>query len=54
MHAARTAARGEAFDKSLYSRLDAAQSGEELAAKVAEIRRMLDRAAWSIRKRKGW
>ena len=54
MHAARTAARGEDWDKSVYSRLDAATSAAELAARVVEIKRKVDQAAWSIRKRKGW
>ena len=54
MHAARTAARGEEWDKSIYSRLDGAASVEELAARLAEIKASADRAAWSIKKRKGW
>ena len=54
MHAARTAARGEEFDKGLYSRLNAEQSAEALLAQAAEMKRKIDRAVWSIRKRKGW
>ena len=54
MHAARTAARGEDWDKSVYSRLDSATSADELAAFAAEIKRKVDQAAWSIGKRKGW
>lgn len=54
MHAARTAARGEDWDKVIYSRLDAAANAEELAGRIAEIKRQIDRAAWGIRKRKGW
>ena len=54
MHAARTAARGEAWDKAIYSRLDAAGTPEDLAAREAEIRRELARVAASIRRRKGW
>ncbi len=54
MHAARTAARGEEWDKSVYSRLDAAASPEELASRIAEIKYRVDQAASSIRRRKGW
>ena len=54
MHAARTAARGEEFDKGLYIRLNAEQSVDALLAQAAELKRKIDRAVWSIRKRKGW
>ncbi|MGN0851997.1 MAG: four helix bundle suffix domain-containing protein, partial [Kiritimatiellia bacterium] len=54
MHAARTAARGEEFDRSLYSRLDAAKSAGELAAVEREMIEKIRRTAWSIGKRKGW
>ena len=54
MHAARTAARGEDFDRSLYSRLAAAGSPEELERKIQELQQKIDRAAWSIRCKKGW
>ena len=54
MHAARTAARGEEWDKGVYSRLDAAADVMELEARAAEIRRKVDQAVWSIKKRKGW
>ena len=54
MHAARTAARGEEFDKGLYSHLAAAKSAAELAAKVDELRRKIDQTAWSLRRKKGW
>ncbi len=54
MHAARTAARSEDWDKSIYSRLAAATTPEELAARVAEIKRKVDQSAWGIKKRKGW
>ena len=37
MHAARTAARGEEWDKGVYSRLDAASDVMELEARAAEI-----------------
>ena len=54
MHAARTAARGEDWDKSLYSRLDAAATAEELEARAAEIVQAVARSAAAIRRRKGW
>ena len=54
MHAARTAARGEEWDKSVYSRLDGAATAEELAARADEIRRKVASAVWSIKRRKGW
>ena len=52
--AARTAARGESWDKAVYSRLDAAASAAELAARAAEIKQSVDQAVWSLKKRKGW
>ena len=54
MHAARTAARGEDWDKSVYSRLDGAATAAELEARAYEIRRKVSQAVWGIKKRKGW
>ena len=54
MHAARTAARGEEWDKGIYSRLDAATEAAELEARAAEIKRKVDQAVRSIKSRKGW
>lgn len=54
MHAARTAARAESWDAAIYSRLDAAANGVELAAAAAEIKAAVDRAVAGIRKRKGF
>ena len=54
MHAARTAARGEDWDKSVNSRLDAAVNVAELAARASEIKRKVDQTVWSIKRRKGW
>lgn len=54
MHAAQSAARGEAFDKGLYSHLAAAKTAEELSAKAAALRRKIDQAVWSLRRRNGW
>ena len=53
-HAARTAARGEEWDKGIYSRLDAATDAAELETRAAEIKRKVDQAVWSIKSRKGW
>lgn len=54
MHAARTAARGEDWDKGVYSRLDAAADAAELAARAAEIKRRIDQAVAALKRRKGW
>ena len=54
MHAARTAVRGESWDKAIYSRLDAAATAEEMAMRVVEIRREVDRVAAGLKRRKGW
>ena len=54
MHAARTAARGEDWDKSVYSRLDGAATAAELEARADEIRRKVSQTVWGIKKRKGW
>ena len=54
MHAARTAARSESWDKGLYSRLDGAISLADLEARADEIRRKIASAVYSIKRRKGW
>ena len=54
MHAARTAARGEDWDKSLYSRLNGASTVAELEARAEEIRRKVSQSVWGIKNRKGW
>ncbi|MBQ9726224.1 MAG: four helix bundle suffix domain-containing protein [Kiritimatiellae bacterium] len=54
MHAARTEARGEVWDKTLYSRLDSAPDAAELRRRAEEIRREATRAERSIARRKGW
>ncbi len=53
MHAARTAARGEDWDKGVYSRLDAAADVADLMARAGEIKRKVDQTVWSIKRRKG-
>ena len=54
MHAARTAARGEEWDKVIYSRLDGAKSAAELAERADEMRARISKAVWSIKRRKNW
>jgi four helix bundle suffix protein len=54
MHAARTAARGEDWDKALYSRLDGAETSAELDARAEDIRRRVASSVASIKRRKGW
>lgn len=54
MHAARTAARGEAFEKGLYSQLAAAPTSEALAQRLADLKTRLDRMAASLRRKRGW
>ena len=54
MHAARTAVRGEEFEKGLYSCLDAAKSPEELGEIVADLQQKIDRTSWSIKRKRGW
>ena len=54
MHAARTAARAESWDKEVYSRLASAKDPAELSARLGEIKDRADRIAWSVRKRNGW
>ncbi len=54
MHAARTAARGEEWDKAIYSRLDGAATARELAARADEMRARIARFEAGIRTKKGW
>lgn len=54
MHAARTAARAEDWDKSIFSRLDGAASAQELAARAEEIKKKIDQTVWGIKKKRGW
>ena len=54
MHAARTAARAEEWDKGIYSRLDGAQTAAELESRAAEIKAAVTRTMASIKRRKGW
>ena len=54
MHDARAAMRGEEWDKSVYSRLDAATTPEDLAAIAAEIKHKVEQTVWNIKRKKGW
>ena len=54
MHAARTAVRGEDFDRVLYSRLAAAESPEALEAGCSALLRQIDSVIRSIKRKKGW
>ena len=52
MHAARTAMRGEEWDKGIYSRLESATTPEDLAAIAAEIKQKVEQTVWSIKRKK--
>lgn len=54
MHAARTEARAEAWDKGIYSMLDLAKDPAELAQRAAEINEAVRRAVGSISRKRGW
>ena len=54
MHGTRTQARGEAWDKAVYSMLALAKTPEELEARLASVIDSAHRAAWSIKKRNSW
>ena len=54
MHAARTATRGEEFEKGLYSHLAVARTAAELEGRGAALRRQIDKIVWSLRRKNGW
>lgn len=54
MHSARTAARGEAFEKGLYDRLAAAESARALIAQANALKTLIDRYAAALRRKRGW
>ncbi len=54
MRNARTAARGNEWNKTLYSRLDAAKDREELDKIAKALHNQIRRTAFGIAKRKGW
>ena len=53
-HTVRTEARGEAWDKAVYSMLDLAANPADLEARLAKVVDSARRAARSIKRRKGW
>ena len=54
MHAARTAARSEDFNRGLYSHLAEAKTSDELSARAEALRREIGRVVWSIENKRGW
>ena len=54
MHAARTATRGEDWEKVLFSRLDSSASPDELRARIGDIASALARMERTVKARKGW
>ncbi|MBP1589551.1 MAG: hypothetical protein ILO10_05085, partial [Kiritimatiellae bacterium] len=54
MHAARIEARGEEWDKAIFSRLEGAGSAEELERRAGELGEEIARAGRGVRKRRGW
>ncbi len=54
MHTARTEARGETWDKGMFSMLDAAPNADELERRLDEIIARARKAAAGIRAKKGW
>ena len=54
MHAVRSEARAEGWEKALFSRLELAPSAEELERRAQELREAIARAVRAIRRRKGW
>ena len=54
MHAARTAARGEDWEKAIYSRLDGAATAMGLVSRADEMRERIAKVVWSIKRRKNW
>ncbi len=54
MHAARTAIRGEQWDKALYSRMASANTLDELNAIADDVIRQVQRNRYTIAKRKCW
>ena len=53
-HAARTEARGEAWDKSVQSMLELAASPADLETRLAKVIDMARRAAEGVKRRRGW
>lgn len=54
MHAARTATRGEEWEKVIFSRLYSSSSPDELRARIGDISSALARTERNVKARKGW
>lgn len=54
MHAARTAARADDFDKGLYSHLAEAKTQDELMSRAEKLKQEIGRIVWSLEKKRGW
>ena len=54
MHAARTEARGEAWDTSVQSMLELAENPADLETRLAKVIDMARRAAEGVKRRRGW
>ena len=54
MHAARNEYRARDWDKGLYSKLDSANTPEELGAYIVEIQDTISKTIYNVMKKKGW
>jgi four helix bundle suffix protein len=54
MHAARTAARSDDFNRGLYSHLSEAKTPDELKSRAENLRREIGRIVWGIERKRGW
>lgn len=54
MRAARTAARGDDWERNLYSRLDSAADAADLTARAVAMKRMVDQMVCALKRKKGW
>ena len=54
MHAARVATRGANWEAALADWLAAADSADDLAARVTEAREAIRRIEWREKRKKGW
>jgi four helix bundle suffix protein len=54
MHAARTAARSDDFNRGLYSHLSEAKTPDELKSRAENLRREISRIVWGIERKRGW
>lgn len=54
MHAARTAARADDFDKGLYIHLAEAKTQDELMSRAEKLKQEIGRIVWSLERKRGW